>query len=180
MSTNLREVVLGLLLDQPAHAYAIKRLVAPRVSPSALINDGVLYPLLDKLAGDGLIRGREEVGPNNRRRTVYSATEKGKKEFMGWLKTDTDETEEPAYDFFMGHPLLVKIQFFKRLTPRQRASKLASQLVRTEQKLKDFEEIRVGMVERKADPFRIALLDLGIEHQKETRRWLQERLKESG
>jgi DNA-binding PadR family transcriptional regulator len=178
VSTNLREVVLGLLLDRPAHAYAIKRLIAPRVSPSALINDGVLYPLLEKLAGDGLIRGREELSPSNRRRTVYSVTDKGKKEFMAWLKTEADEAEEPAYDFFMGHSLLVKIQFFKRLTPRERTKKLTSQLARTEQKLKDFEEIRVGMLERKADPFRIALLDLGMEHQKETRRWLQQRLRE--
>jgi hypothetical protein len=49
---------------------------------------------------------------------------------------------------------------------------------RSNWRLSATEEIRIGMLERKADPFRIALLDLGVEHQKETRRWLQERLKE--
>ena len=176
MSTNLREAIVGLLLDRPAHAYALKALLAPRVSPSEQINDGVLYPLLTKLEAEGIIRGREEVSAGKRKRTTFSVTPKGEKAFLAWLKSDADEDDEPAYDFFMGHPLLVKVQFFSRLPPRLRVEKLAAQVQRTEQKLKDYAAIRKGMVEREADAFRIALLDLGVAQQKTHRRWLREQL----
>jgi DNA-binding PadR family transcriptional regulator len=176
VSTNLREVLVGLLMDQPAHAYALKKILAPRFSPSEEINDGVLYPLLSRLEAEGIIRGREEISKSNRKRTIYRVTQKGARSFLAWLESDVDEADEPAYDFFMGHPLLVKVQFFARLPPLRRAEKLAAQLQRTEQKLKDFAEIRKGMVERNADPFRIALLDLGVSQQKASRKWLREQL----
>jgi DNA-binding PadR family transcriptional regulator len=176
LSTNLREAVLGLLLDRPNHAYALKRLIAPRVSPSELVNDGVLYPLLAKLESGGLIRGREEISESNRKRTIYTITGKGERHLMTWLESDADEGEEPVYDFFLGNPFLVKVQFFQRLPHDKRSMKLAAQLEKTEQKLRSFAEIRRGMVERKADPFRIALLDLGIAHQKCNRQWLKRQL----
>jgi DNA-binding PadR family transcriptional regulator len=176
VSTNLREAVLGLLLDKPNHAYALKQLIAPRVSSSDLINDGVLYPLLAKLENDGLISGREEISARNRKRTIYTVTSKGERHLMTWLDSDASEGEEPVYDFFLGNPLLVKMQFFQRLPPERRSAKLAAQLERTQQKLKTFAAIRQGMVERDVDPYRIALLDLGIAQQKCTRRWLKEQL----
>jgi DNA-binding PadR family transcriptional regulator len=176
VSTNLREAIVGLLLDRPTHAYALKALLAPRVSPSERINDGVLYPLLTKLKAEGIIRGREEVSAGKRKRTIFSVTPKGEKAFIAWLKSDADENDEPAYDFFMGHPLLVKVQFFSRLPPRLRAEKLAAQLQRTDLKLETYADIRKGMVEREADMFRIALLDLGVAQQKANRKWLREQL----
>jgi DNA-binding PadR family transcriptional regulator len=180
VSTNLREAIVGLLMDRPTHAYALKKLLAPRVSPSEQINDGVLYPLLAKLESEGIIRGREEVSAGKRKRTIFSVTAKGETAFLAWLESDADESDEPAYDFFMGHPLLVKVQFFSRLPPRRRAEKLAAQLLRTELKLKDYDEIRTGMVAREADAFRIALLDLGAAQQKATRKWLREQLVKIG
>ena len=174
MSTNLREAIVGLLMDRPAHAYALKKLLAPRVSPSEQINDGVLYPLLTRLAHEGIIRGREEVSAGKRKRTIFSVTAKGEKVFLAWLESDADEGDEPAYDFFMGHPLLVKVQFFSRLPPRRRAQKLTAQLRRTELKLQEYAEIRAGMLERNADAFRIALFDLGVAQQKANRKWLKE------
>jgi DNA-binding PadR family transcriptional regulator len=180
VSTNLREAIVGLLMDRPTHAYALKKLLAPRVSPSEQINDGVLYPLLTKLESEGIIRGREEVSAGKRKRTIFSVTAKGETAFLAWLESDADESDEPAYDFFMGHPLLVKVQFFSRLPPRRRAEKLAAQLLRTELKLKDYDEIRTGMVAREADAFRIALLDLGAAQQKASRKWLREQLGKIG
>ena len=73
--------------------------------------------------------------------------------FLAWLGQDADGGDEPAYDFFMGHPLIVKVQFFSRLPPWRRAEKLAAQLRRTELKLRDYGEIRTGRVAREADAF---------------------------
>lgn len=178
MSTNLSEAIVGLLLDQPAHAYALKRLLAPRVAPSEQVNDGVLYPLLSKLEANGIIRGREEVSAGKRKRTIYSVTAKGQKQFLAWLLSDTDESDEPDYDFFMGQPLLVKMQFFSRLPLEARIAKLEAYLGRVDEKLTNFAEIRKGMIERQADPYRIALLDLGVAKQKATRKWLLDQLKQ--
>jgi DNA-binding PadR family transcriptional regulator len=176
VSTNLREAIVGLLMDRPAHAYALKKLLAPRVSPSEQINDGVLYPLLAKLESEGIICGREEVSAGKRKRTIFSVTAKGEAAFLAWLESDADEGDEPAYDFFMGHPLLVKVQFFSRLPPLKRSEKLMAQLQRTELKLQDYDDIRTGMVARQADAFRIALLDLGVAQQKANRKWLREQI----
>jgi DNA-binding PadR family transcriptional regulator len=66
---NLREVILGLLIEQPMHAYALKRVLGPRLSPTELINDGVLYPLLTKMAAQGLISGATRL-PRDGNRTA--------------------------------------------------------------------------------------------------------------
>lgn len=177
MSTNLRETLVGLLLEQPNHAYALKQLLAPRVSSSDSVNDGVLYPLLRKLEKDNIIGGQQEVSKSNRKRTIYTVTAEGKQWFLSWLETDSHEEEAPTYDFFLGNPLLVKVQFFGKLPADQQSHKFSTQLKRTKNKLKLFAEIRTGMVERSADPFHIALLDLGIAQQKCTQRWLTAQLK---
>lgn len=177
MSTNLRESLVGLLLEHPNHAYALKQLLAPRVSPSDSVNDGVLYPLLHKLEKEKIIKGRQDVSPSNRTRTIYSVTPSGRNWFMNWLESDRDEDESTLYDFFLGNPLFVKMQFFDRIPVDQRCEKLISQLDRTKFKLKFLADIRVGMIEREADPHRIALLDLGAAQQRCTKRWLVAQLK---
>ncbi|OUR79064.1 hypothetical protein A9Q83_05645 [Alphaproteobacteria bacterium 46_93_T64] len=168
---------MGLLLEQPNHAYALKHLLEPRVSPSESINDGVLYPLLRKLETDGIIAGQQQVSASNRKRTIYTVTAKGKGWFIDWLESDVHEEDAPAYDFFLGNSLFVKVQFFDRLPFDQRLQKFKAQQERTKKKLKLFSEIRMGMIEREADPFRIALLDLGVSQQKCTLRWLAAQLK---
>jgi DNA-binding PadR family transcriptional regulator len=173
VSTNLREVILGLLLDRPNHAYALKQILRPRFPPSTGMNDGVLYPLLGKLEAEGLIRGREEVGPQGRRRTSYTVTRQGERAFLDWLTTTADEGDDAAYDFFLGRPFLVKLQFFTRLPAATRMAKIEAELARLDAKLALFAEIRAGMVERKADPWRIALIDLGARQTRLTRRWLK-------
>lgn len=174
---NLREVILGLLMERPMHAYALKQVLAPRMPPSMQINDGVLYPLLGRMAADGLVAGRLEPGRNNKPRQVYAVTEAGRAHFRAWLESGAEEADEAPYDFFMGHPFLVKVQFFGHLSSAQRTSKLRTHLERTTAKLRQFGEILDGMRERRADAFRIELLELGVAQQKATQRWLRRRLR---
>jgi hypothetical protein len=51
--------------------------------------------------------------------------------------------------------------------------KLGAQLADSTRKLETFRAIRKGMVARDVDPYRIAVLDLGIAQQKERLRWLK-------
>lgn len=171
---SLRQVILGVLVDQPLHGYALKRALAPGLPPSAQVNDGVLYPLLARLEKEGLVKSKEELGKNNKPRLRYSPTAKGRAALLRWLRESDGEEDQAAYDFFMGHPFLVKVLFFRYLSKQEREEKLALQLQSAEQKLMRFEQIRAGMVERNVDPYRIGLIELGIEQQKQSVLWLKQ------
>jgi DNA-binding PadR family transcriptional regulator len=173
MSTKLREVVIGLLMERPMHAYALKKVMGPRLPPGELLNDGILYPMLTKLSREGLLVGSEEVGPGGKPRRVFAVTTTGREAFTAWLKSADHEADEATYDFFLGHPLLVKIQFFSQLSEAERRAKFADHIERTQAKLREYHAIREEMLARQADPFRIQLLDLGAAHHRQTLRWLR-------
>lgn len=164
-------VILGFLIDQPRHGYDLKRVLSPALARDRQLNDGVLYPLLAKLMRDGHVR-RSVERHGGRARHVYSATASGRRRFRAWLATAVHEADEVTYDFLLGHPFLAKCIFFARLAPAARRTKLAAQRAAAASKLAEFRAIRKGMVERRVDPYRIAVLELGIAQQREKIRWL--------
>ncbi len=171
--------VLGFLIDQPMHGYALKRVLSPALPRGQHVNDGILYPLLKRLETDGLVRKRVERGRGGRDRNVFHATAKGRREFEGWLAGPDDERDQVAYDFLLGHPFLIKCLFFANLTPAQVRAKLGAQLADCSEKLETFERIRARMIEREVDTHRIAVLDLGIAQQKEKERWLKRMIRQT-
>jgi hypothetical protein len=122
---------------------------------------------------EGLVSGRIERREGVPDRRVFHPTEAGRRAFAEWLEGSVDEEDEVAYDFMLGHPFLTKCLFFGRLEPERVAGKLADQLTESESKLADFRRIRTGMVERGVDPYRVAVLELGIAQQREKVRWLK-------
>ena len=164
-------VILGFLIDEPRHGYDLKRVLSPALTRDRQLNDGVLYPLLAKLMRDGLVR-RTVERRGARARHVYAATAAGRRRFRAWLATAVDEDDDVTYDFLVGHPFLAKCMFFARLAPAARRAKVAAQRAAAVAKLHEFAAIRRGMVERRVDPFRVAVLDLGIAQQREKIRWL--------
>jgi DNA-binding PadR family transcriptional regulator len=164
-------VILGFLIDEPRHGYDLKRVLSPALARDRRLNDGVLYPLLAKLMRDGHVR-RSVERQGARARHVYAATAKGRRHFARWLATAVDEDDDVTYDFLVGHPFLAKCMFFARLAPAERRAKLAAQRAAAAAKLAEFTAIRAGMIERRVDPYRVAVLDLGIAQQREKIRWL--------
>jgi DNA-binding PadR family transcriptional regulator len=126
------------------------------------------------MESEGLISGRVERRDGAPDRRVFHPTETGRRAFAEWLESSVEEQDEVAYDFMLGHPFLTKCLFFDGLLPEQVAQKVADQLETSEAKLADFRRIRNGMVERRVDPYRIAVLDLGIAQQREKVRWLKQ------
>ena len=176
---NLRHVVLGFLADREMHGYELKRALSPALPPERMLNDGVLYPLLRRMEVEGLVRKRVERGEGTPDRHVYRPTALGRRELARWLESSELEQDEVSYDFLLGHPFLAKCLFFDRLAPEQVHEKLRAQLESSIEKLRDFERIRAGMVERRVDAYRISVLDLGIAQQRERIRWLKKMLAES-
>jgi DNA-binding PadR family transcriptional regulator len=171
--------VLGFLIDQPMHGYALKRALSPALPPQQQVNDGILYPLLKRLESEGLVRKRVERGRGSRDRHVFHPTAKGRRAFEQWLAGADDESDEVTYDFLLGHPFLTKCLFFSRLSPAEILAKLERQLADCTAKLGAFRAIRAGMVERGVDSHRVAVLDLGIAQQKEKERWLKRMIRET-
>ncbi len=61
--TRLEAIVLGLLIERPAHGYELKARLGPGLPRERLVNDGVLYPLLARLERRGLAAVEErEIG----------------------------------------------------------------------------------------------------------------------
>src|SRR4051812_4339695 len=158
------------------HGYELKAALSPALPREKRVNDGVLYPLLRKLEGEGLIRGKREQAQTGRDRVVYRATARGRREFAEWLGSDAEERDEVAYDFLVGHPFLTKCLFFGRLGEDEVAAKLRDQLDQSVQKLSEFKRIKRGMSERGVDAYRIDVLDLGIAQQEARVRWLRRML----
>lgn len=165
--------ILGFLVDQPMHGYELKRALSPALPPGQRVNDGIIYPLLRRMESEGLIRKKVEPGGNRPDRHVFHPTEHGRRAFEAWLRGSSDEQDEVSYDFMLGHPFLAKCLFFRDLSPAQVCAKLESQLSGSQEKLRMFESIRADMVSRGVDPYRVAVLDLGIAQQKEKVRWLK-------
>jgi len=175
----MKYTVLGFLIDKPMHGYALKRALSPALPPQQTVNDGILYPLLNRLEAEGLVRKRVEQGRGGRNRNVFHPTPEGRRVFARWLEGSHDERDEVTYDFLLGHPFLGKFLFFDRLTPGQERAKLEDQLADCSEKLETFKSIRTRMVGRQVDRHRVAVLDLGIAQQREKQRWLKRMIKES-
>jgi DNA-binding PadR family transcriptional regulator len=169
----LEYAILGFLIDEPRHGYELKRVLSPALARDRQLNDGVLYPLLAKLTRAGDVRRAVERGPGGRARHVFHVTARGRARFLAWLGTEVAEEDDVTYDFLLGHPFLAKCMFFAHLRPAERRAKLAAQRAAATAKLADFIRIRAGMVERKVDPFRIAVLDLGVAQQRAKIAWLR-------
>jgi DNA-binding PadR family transcriptional regulator len=176
----VKHAILGFLIDQPMHGYELKRALSPALPPQRRVNDGVLYPMLKRMEAEGLISGRVERREGAPDRRVFHTTAAGRRAFEEWLQSAVEEDDDVAYDFMLGHPFLTKSLFFRRLSPAQVSRKLVDQLETSEAKLADFRRIRKGMVERGVDPYRVAVLDLGIAQQREKVRWLKQMGSEVG
>ena len=170
---SLKNTILGILIDGPRHGYDLKRSLSPGLPRQRLVNDGILYPLLARMEKEGLVRSRVERGDGRPDRRVFEPTAAGRRVFFDWLRGPAFEEDEVTYDFFLGHPFLTKCMFFKHLSREEVRAKLAAQAETAAAKLEAFYRIREGMVERGADPLRIAILDLGVAQQREKIRWLE-------
>ena len=70
---EVRTAVLALLAEQPMHGYQIIREIEERSNGSWKPSAGSVYPTLQLLADEGLIRAEESSG-----RKTYSLTEEGR------------------------------------------------------------------------------------------------------
>lgn len=168
----LADVILGLLVDEPAHGYALKQRLSPWLPRERLINDGVLYPLLERLERQRLIASRVRPGQGGPPRRVYRATARGRKAFLTWLAGSQDEEHELSYELFVEHPQ-VKLLFLGYLPPAEQAAKVQGQIALTEAKLQVVSQIERGLAPANGSAIGRELLRLERNRHRQTVRYLK-------
>jgi DNA-binding PadR family transcriptional regulator len=172
---RLRHVLIGLLSDQPDHAYALKHRLSPGLPRDQLINDGVLYPLLAKLQADGLADSVERPARSGRRRRVYSVTPAGRAEFRRWLLSDEDEQEPRMHELFVAHPL-VKLLFAGHLSEHELRTKLERHAARIADRIAALESFYSFAPADGVQGLGPSLLELELRQLRDRRDWLRETL----
>ena len=168
----LRHVVLGLLADRPDHAYALKHRLSPGLPREALINDGVLYPLLAKLESEGLTSSAERRGAAGRPRRVYSVTRAGRAEFRRWLRSEEDEEGPPLHELFVSQPL-VKLLFAGHLSRDELRAKLDRHAERVAERIAALESLQAVAPEGAAGGLGPSLLELELRQLRDRLEWLR-------
>lgn len=77
--------LLGLLQQKPASGYDLRKIFSSTAMTTYSDSPGAIYPALQRLQRQGLIRGTIERGAGLRRRQVFRLTPKGLAELKDWL-----------------------------------------------------------------------------------------------
>jgi len=88
---EVRSAVLALLAERPMHGYQIIREIEERSGGTWKPSAGSVYPTLQLLADEGIIRAEESNG-----RKIYSLTEAGREEVAGAGMSAPWESAGPA------------------------------------------------------------------------------------
>ncbi len=81
----LEMMILQVLRRQPAHGYALVQLIRRTSKDLLQVEEGSLYPALQRMLKVGLVKARWEVSPTGRRVRTYELTARGAKHLNGQL-----------------------------------------------------------------------------------------------
>jgi DNA-binding PadR family transcriptional regulator len=84
-TSRLGYALLGLLHQQPASGYDIRRIFTDTPMGAFSNSPGAIYPALRRLEAGGLIQGRVENRSGLRRRQVFRLTPAGTRALRRWL-----------------------------------------------------------------------------------------------
>ena len=94
---SLQHILLGLLRE-PATGYDLKAAFNERISHFWSAEFGQIYPTLNRLEKQRLLRSQVKPSAKGPNRRVYSLTEEGRDELLRWLRSGpTVGTERFAY-----------------------------------------------------------------------------------
>jgi DNA-binding PadR family transcriptional regulator len=134
---SLKFGILGLLAEQPLHAYSVKARFQDLLGGSWEVNIGQVYTTLQRLERDGLVAPAEPRG--DRGRLPYRLTEVGRKALEAWLAEPESEPQQLREEIYL------KLQLATRIAIGDLPALLARQRRVYLQRLKD-----LAVLEQKA------------------------------
>jgi DNA-binding PadR family transcriptional regulator len=171
---SVAHVILGALMEAPAHGYSIKKYLASALTDE--LNDGQLYPALARMERQGWIRKQVVRQQRSPTKHLYHITEDGEREFLDWLAGAGEPAAAPRMDLFSRFEFLQRCAFFRHIDVGHVAQLAEGQLERAGRCLARLQELAEELRARGSDPYREMVVEYGIRVQRMRREWLQELL----
>src|SRR6266545_55842 len=105
---SLKFGILGLLAEQPLHAYSVKARFQDLLGGSWEVNIGQVYTTLQRLERDGLVEPAESRG--DRGRLPYRLTEAGRKALEAWLAEPESEPQQLREEIYLKLLLTARVE----------------------------------------------------------------------
>jgi DNA-binding PadR family transcriptional regulator len=96
---SLKFGILGLLAEQPLHAYSVKARFEDLLGGSWEVNIGQVSATLQRLERDGLVEAAEARG--DRGRLPYRLTDTGRKALDAWLAEPEEEPQQLREEIYL-------------------------------------------------------------------------------
>jgi DNA-binding PadR family transcriptional regulator len=109
---SLQHAVLGVLEARPMTGYELTQFFESTARWVWTAPQSQIYPLLAKMAKEGLLSGEEQVRGSKLKRTSYSITEEGLDELRRWLA-------EPHAEPSVRDPFLLQTLFLDMIPPAE-------------------------------------------------------------
>ena len=122
-------ILLGLLSHEPMSGYDMKKRINAMISPFWNVGYGQIYPTLNSLEEEGLIRKAISESSKGPTRNVYAITSTGGEQLEKWLLLP-EEREYTRYE------ILLKLFFGGKLAPEVSMKRIEAFQKQHEQDLK--------------------------------------------
>jgi DNA-binding PadR family transcriptional regulator len=86
---SMKMAVLGLVIERPGYGYELTQRLNERIE-GLEFSDSAVYPALDSLQKNGLIRKRGKDGVAHRQRVWFEKTPEGAEHFDAWMDAPSD------------------------------------------------------------------------------------------
>ncbi|MFZ5646895.1 MAG: PadR family transcriptional regulator [Bacillota bacterium] len=167
----MKHMILGCLLDSPAHGYEIRKRFKIFYNQSHGLNEGQLYTTVKKMETEGLVTKELVHQEKNPSRKVLSITEKGRQEFYRWLYEE--ESDPVVFDFFHTFQFLQKCNYFMYIPQEMSVDLIGRQIEKEVEKRDEFFKIRSAMSELGVHHYRLLIIEYGISCQDTKIKWLR-------
>jgi DNA-binding PadR family transcriptional regulator len=170
----VKHIILGSLMNGPAHGYSLRSGMVSKVLEEFGINDGQLYPLLKKMTSDGLIEKEIEYRDSGPNRHNYHITPAGRSEFIEWLKGTDEEDRDYRYEMIRKDGFLNKCMYFGFPDNDFSVEKVERQADETRATIEDFKKAYNDMESREFDSLHLFIVKYCIMSQETRLKWLLE------
>jgi len=174
-TNKTKYALLGMLTIAPMSGYDIKKVTEFSIGNFWNENYGHIYPMLKKMAEEGLAEKRVEEGEGRPSRHVYEITDKGREELREWLMQPMEHSpvrnEMLLRLFFGGH---APTEYLVTMIKEQRGA-ITQRLETLDWVAAGMEDNRDGDMSREL-VFMEMTLDFGRRMSREAIRWCDDTL----
>ncbi len=138
-TNRTRTAVLGFLTWHPMSGYDIKKRIEESIRNFWSESPGQIYPILRRLADDGLATKSTGASDGGRDRHLYTITEQGREELRRWLEASVDlaiPRNELLLKLFFGRQVDRETCIWQVREYRKQMSELLDKYEATEQRLR--------------------------------------------